>query len=485
MIHIITSMTEISQINVKLKPIFNVQPRVYIPIIYIFIVISLFFIVTIFPGIKNNGSLVTINSHPQGASIYIDNKNVGSTPLDIFIDKGNYNLSIKKSNFNTYNKGLSINGKIFLSLFKKNKDLININLELLNASNILKQSYITMSKWSLLNKNDINKRYQIPFLISDSIMDFHSSKNIDKNELDLFLKSSIKLVTNEFILSDYLRGLMIAKSDNRLPSISSVINSTIFVADIIKEYPDVPLLLYNKIITDNSLLLDSKYYSYLKDKHILKINKNLTKFDEKKDDVYINKIRFKYIPKSELTPNDINFIHSIKEEAFYISEYMITKESYYNFVNDNPKWSKENIKNLKNDGLVDNYYLDFSNDEDYITNISYYSALAWCEWANKTFDLPTGFKISLPSENMWFSSVMYGSIKNIDAWQWTNQGFYIYDHFLTNNMGIPISEYEIIQPRLVVGKNKYNTKIESGRGVQDANWCTPFLSFRPVLVKEK
>ncbi|MGL1892153.1 MAG: PEGA domain-containing protein [Spirochaetaceae bacterium] len=471
-----------SHINITLKPFLNIKPQIYIPIIYSVIFAIVFFTIIILPGILKNGTELNITSTPGNASVYIDDVRIGSTPLKVFVEKGKKTILIKKDNFIDVLIDKKVRGKLFFSLFNKKREDIHTNLLSKNGKQILENAYLEMSRWSLINNKDVKNRYRIPSLLSLSVKDYYRSTDFDKKTLDNYLLSSIKLVTNENIFSDYLRAIMISESDYRLPSISSIKNSIIFVNNIVEENPNTPLLLYNEILKD--IKSDNKYYKLLTDRHRKIINKNVISFEDPKDDVDIGSMTFKYIPNSNITPYDVNFIHNITEESFYISELMVSKENYLDFVSKNPEWNTENKDSLVSDKLVDNYYLSFENSEEYITNVSYFAALAWCKWANSYYEIPEGWIINLPTENMWFSAVLYGINLNVEAWQWTDQGFYLYDHFLTNNNGVPITPFTDITPRLVVGENKYNTKAESGRGVQEANWCTPFLSFRPVLVKE-
>lgn len=477
-------MTETSNINVKLKPIFNIKPKIYIPIIYSLILLIIILTLTVIPGIIKNGSYVTITSTPTNASVYIDDIRVGSTPIKSFVNKGYRKIEIKKSNFAIDSKKVYITANIFLSLFQSKSKLIHFTLTTDLGDEILNKAYKDAAKWSLISSGDISRRYRIPNIISSPVSSYFSAANFNKNRLTDYLKSSIKLVTNEFILSDYLRALAISSSDKKLLSISTIKNSSIFINGLLSEQAHIPLLLYNEILANREADINLEYYKKLSELHRVKINKNAISFQEPLRDIKVDNLTFKNVPKSQITPIDVNFIHNIANENFYISEYMISRESYFEFVEENQKWSIDNLKNLLAEGLVDNYYLDFSSSEVYITNISYYAAQAWCEWANNKYNLPDGYKLVLPSENMWFSATLYGVVKNIDAWQWTNQGFFLYDHFLTDKTGLPLKSFTDITPRLVVGKNKFNTKAESSRGVQDANWCTPFISFRPVLVKE-
>lgn len=460
-------------IKVTLKPIMGIKPKVYIPSIYIILITLFITFVFIAPSIRR-GYKINIISYPPNASVYIDNKRVGSTPLEIQITKGDKEILVHKSQFSPV--------KISKTITKKEKMIFQ--LESQNGSEILNESYENMSNWSLFRDIDVNNRSRIPFIISESVNSYFYSTDFNNDQLNSYLISSLKLVTNEYVLSDYLRAISISASNNKIMTISSVKNTFLTLNNIINEQPNTPLLFYTKILNNSNLNIDDDLFKQFTKMHKTSIEKGVIKFDKGKKQIKTKDLTFNYIPESLIKPVDVNFIHNIEQSDFYISDKMISRKSFMDFVKLNPFWDKSNIDYLIKNDLVDNYYLNFSDDNRYITNISYFAAMEWCSWANTFYSIPEGWKIALPTENMWHAATLYEGVDEVEAWQWTSQGFYVYDHFLSNTEGQFSPEYGFTSARLVVGKNKYNSKKESGRGVQKASWCTPFLSFRPVLKKE-
>ncbi|QEN06097.1 PEGA domain-containing protein [Thiospirochaeta perfilievii] len=469
-------MIDTSHINIKLKDIFKISPNTYIPIFYGLLLIFILLLITVIPGLLNNRTNVIIKSSPTGAAVFIDNELIGSTPLEISLPKGSREFTVKKEHFFDYTSTEVVE--------RRKSQVIYIDLESKKGLDILKNGYANGSRWSLVNSNQLSNRYRIPNIISEPVLDYYEANDFNRESLESYLESSLKLITNEFILSDYLRALAINSSNKKLLSVSSIKNSASFIEKLLNSTPNLSLLIYNKILLRRSLDIKSPALERIARDHQLKINKNVVSFKEQSSSIKVENLNFINIPESQIPTIDVNFIHNISNESFYILEEMVDRDNYFKFLEDNPKWSKENTEELINKGLVDKFYLDFSNDEDYITNISYYAAKAWCEWANEYYNIPSNYKISLPSENLWLSANQFDILDNVDAWQWTNQGFYIYDHFLTKKSGVILDEFDQIEAKLVVGKNKYNTKAESSRGVQNASWCTPFLSFRPVLIRK-
>lgn len=471
-----------THINIKLKPIFGIAPEKYIPVIYTILLIIILFSLIVLPGILKNGSLTKITSSPEAASVWIDGKRVGSTPVTTFVQKGNKKVTLIKENFETVTDEHIFKGRLFFSLFNKRNDELHFNINSKNGSKVLKTAYNELAEWSLTPSDEITERYRIPFFLSKAVTDYKYSEDFNKKEAKNFLNSSIKMVTNKYILSDYLRSYFILNSDNRMPSISTLKNSLNDLSKVNRKSKNLELLLYSNVLSGIDFNLE-RYQKLINNSKKI-IDNSVTSYESSMDSKTIGNYTFNYIPKGEITPLETNFIHEIKENSFFLSDKMITREDFNKFISDSPYWSRDNIDELIKKSLVDENYLKFENEEKYVTNISYYAAREWISWANKNMKIPAGYKLALPTESQWLSATLYGATGKIEAWNWTSQGYYTFDHFLTDENGQFIDEYSFIEPRLVVGSNKYNTRSGNARGVQKANWCTPFLGFRPVLIKE-
>ena len=61
---------DISQVEVRLKPILGIKPGVYMTGIYGVAVFFLLFMLLFNPGIRNNGTVYTVEIVPAGANSY-------------------------------------------------------------------------------------------------------------------------------------------------------------------------------------------------------------------------------------------------------------------------------------------------------------------------------------------------------------------------------------------------------------------------------
>jgi formylglycine-generating enzyme len=83
--------------------------------------------------------------------------------------------------------------------------------------------------------------------------------------------------------------------------------------------------------------------------------------------------------------------HSVTIESFYMDKYLVTNAQFKRFVDQNPQWQPQNIREDFHNGN----YLKQWNARGYppekadhpVVNVSWYAAAAYCQWAGKR--LPT------------------------------------------------------------------------------------------------
>ena len=98
---------DIEKAIVKLKPVFGLKPGIYLTVIYGFIVLLGLFLLLIYPGIKNNGMMIHVDTSPGGAVVYVDNIYKGTAPTSFFVEKGNREIDRKSTRLNSSHIPLS------------------------------------------------------------------------------------------------------------------------------------------------------------------------------------------------------------------------------------------------------------------------------------------------------------------------------------------------------------------------------------------
>lgn len=111
-------------------------------------------------------------------------------------------------------------------------------------------------------------------------------------------------------------------------------------------------------------------------------------------------------PESDYIPITLSY------SAFSMASNLVTENEYAQFVEENPKWSRDNLTELVNEGLVDSNYLKnitlSSRSSRPIRSISWYAAAAYTEWRSEK----DGVEYSLPTLSEWTVAALSASDKD-------------------------------------------------------------------------
>lgn len=538
---------DIEKAIVKLKPVFGIKPGIYLTVIYGFIVLSGLFLLLIYPGIKNKGTMVHVDTSPGGAVVYVDNIYKGTTPTSFFLEKGNREIRIEKKYFKTINFQELIGSRIFGSLLFPEKLKINDNLTLTNQEGFLEDRFKQLSSLALIE--DYYDRYQMPSLISRTVSEFLSGTKTDDKELlyDFLYSMRVNLGSPEMV-NDYVKAISLTnniiisipasnKEDSTQTDLSVIFN---YFADenniqglllsIIKAYPldkrENIIESLEKILGVKSILnnLQTEYFD-MEISGIPAVNGKTVVITNGK---FIGFSSGTYLTGPSLQENtqllvndDIlnSFPHIETVSEFYILEKEVTRKDYALFLDENPDWKIENINNLIENNLVTKDYLnlqDFNDTGKPVSNISWYAAVAYCDWLETK--LPpnmSDYKVKLPSEAEWeaaagfnataasnkvFDESGVSAAKSIDfsrigraelydtmgnLWEWSENWYFPTDS-VNGSFGLAEVSWDGVEKAVRGGSwaNSLSDIEVSTRGSQNPAWCTPFLGFRPVLVKK-
>ncbi len=531
---------DIEKAIVKLKPVFGIKPGIYLTVIYSIIILLGLFFILIYPGLKNNGSLVYVETLPGDTAVYVDNVYMGSTPAKFFVQKGESEIKIEKIYFKPVIMKKFIDGRVFGSvLFPKKLKIIH-DLSLIDPEGFLKDRFKQLSSFGLIE--DYYEHYQMPPLVSRTVSEFLSGTKTENNKIlyDFLYSMRVNLGSPEMVL-DYMKAISLADnpdSSNEETDLSIIPdyfqkekNSEGLVLGIIKAYPVNQrkniIESLGKIEGVHTILnsLSQKYSDIQISKKPVPVGEKIiingmSKFIGFSSGSYLSGPPL--VESTDPLLDDailVSFPHIETVSDFYILEKEVTRKDYLLFLNENPDWEFENIDNLIENHLVTKDYLslqDFTDGEKPVSNISWFAAKAYCEWLETKLppNLST-YRIKLPTEAEWEAAAGFnatGTSNNIflefgvsagkstdftrigkaglydtmgNLWEWCDNWYFPADS-VNGSFGLAESIYEGAE-KAVRGGSWANSEKEikvSTRGSQNPAWCTPFLGFRPVLVRK-
>ncbi|MBK5200586.1 MAG: SUMF1/EgtB/PvdO family nonheme iron enzyme [Spirochaetaceae bacterium] len=474
--------------SVELPKLGNMRPGVYILAFIILAIALIVFLIGILPGLKNGGRFVNFTSDINGVGVFVDDAFVDDAfvtglPGQDFIESGEHSITYTKGGVVLYKSTLKIDHPIFFTwLFKRTKD-VNLNVYELNSEQIdmLRTFDLQMS----INQSSITDFTSvinyIPYALSyaKDVKAFGFSLTtyeIDLATISSFI-SSVKMLDDVKSAYEYL-GLDF--SDN-LKKAETLFNGSI-EGDVGEEATTVEEA--SQIISKASVL-------NFDDVSIESVTIPTTSF------VMGHKTFFTYPQVSEAGVN-------VSVGEFNILRAPVSQYLYSIFVHETPTWSKDNIDNLVEKGLVDNNYLKgialsiMYPSYSPITNISYNAAVSFCKWlstkTSKTITIPTEQQWSLAalSSNEFFNDKYSTSLVSLDSdtttpvlmlggvWEFTSSIFLPFSRLLNEEAILKnIKNLNLNCDIIVKGGSILNKSTSlNSVGVMESEACFDYLGFR-------
>ncbi len=202
--------SNIELLEVKLKPILGIAPKIYVFFITIILLLSLVSILIIIPKFKNPGAYLKINSNIANTYIYLNEKYIGRTPLNKYINTTEGIIKAKRMGFKTYEQNIKINNKFFGSYN------LQINLELVDPEKIIKQRQKELSIMvKIKNINENTKLIPVFSLISSELKEH-------PKYIKQFLKNSIPYLNSIEMFKDFLNSYKVVYSIDKSNNITGI-----------------------------------------------------------------------------------------------------------------------------------------------------------------------------------------------------------------------------------------------------------------------
>ncbi|MDR2589179.1 MAG: SUMF1/EgtB/PvdO family nonheme iron enzyme [Spirochaetales bacterium] len=530
--------------RVILKPVFGIQPRVYVGALYGIGLAVLAFFLLLEPGLSSPGAKVTVTSLPEGASVLLDGIRIGSTPLTAFIAEGDHTLTLRRPFFEERSLPLAVESRLFASRFFPKKQAVHENLALSSAEELLTEAHREFSARALMGEGDPLSPF--PPVLSEAVLDYALSP-AENAEAELFsmLSSALASVNSPAGFRDFIRAGLLAASGGSALSPQSLVKAASWFLSLYGEKPEALywLILVLPPPAREELLASAwtqerlthlaaeekkppfkappppfRRVSILGSEYVLvpkgsfrmggpssaAFSRTLA-LDAKKDDSFAAALR-------RLRENPPYSVWKTLPRDFFLQTREVTQAEYAAFVRENPAWTPANRNVLAAQGLAEESYLASWGDSpappqpDYpASEISWYAAQAYCGWlASKD----TQYAFFLPDEAAWEYAARLNLPPDgkapLSARQLAASGDAAAGNaglkFMLGNLwewcGGPYAPASSIFPpagdsfppaeRAVRGGSWVNSPGSVGpstRASQPPEWCSPYTGFRVAAVR--
>jgi len=483
--------------QVKLKPILGIKPGYYLACIYGAALLLILFFLLINPGLKKPGALVSIKSEPWGAAVLVDGIYMDAAPCKIFIPEGKRTIELSLPGFSSKKLEMDIGNRVFASAIFPLR--MEIEQELKPQSNAgtfagahtsvftgaLAAAFVNeaaeFAAWSFAGEP--GPSYQIPLVLSEGVYRFGpaaSDPTLRQIMNDTILASS-RFAHTRAGLRDLVRAKTLLDNNGLSPSPLSLLSSAAEAIAFLSENPASSQWLSETLPRETAALVRSSSW------HAASKGEKYQVREAPSLQVYGN-IRFMGVTASSsaISGAGIGAIRGAVSGVtnFHIAEAPITQRAWNLFLEEKNEWKPENLYTLLDKDLVDLQYMaewDFAGSPySGMAWVSWHAAEAWCEWYNSKLPAAEGLEARLPTETEW--RIAAELLKTGDYWEWCEDPFVPLPYL--SSPSYAISALGSPERSLRGGSwiNKTGTVDIDTRASLPPHFCSPFVSFRPVLV---
>jgi hypothetical protein len=485
--------------RVRLKPIMGIRPGVYLAVIYGLVILLVFYLIFLHPGITRPGSVVVFTSDPWGAALRVDGVYAGTSPCKVFVPKGNHNIEVVLPGFTTERIEAAVSGRVFASLLFPLRFPLSVRLA---ASEPLKPLEIAASDfaaWSF--GGEPTPAWQAPMALSEGVYRAGSASVYGGETL----AAAARFAVTRAALRDLVRAKALSANGGNASSPLSLIRSVSEIVSFLDGNPNAAAWLADTLPQEPAgALVSSAWYqnqlagfAWLIEKERLSAPPGESSvINPPFPQLRVAGLMFTGLSGGDLTQGE-PFPHQAPIDPFMICSTVVPAPAFADFLDANPQWRPDQRGTLERRGLVTGEYLaDFEAGTGRvitgISAISWYAARAFCEWlGTKLPDSLSGWEVRLPTEAEWEYAAKSSALWNRqglfvrgNAWEWCGNP---YSH-LPFISAPPKAAAAVGSPEYPLRGGSLLNAVMPGnvetRASLPPEICSPFVSFRPVIARK-
>jgi hypothetical protein len=455
--------------QVKLKPILGIRAGVYLSVLYLLILFTVFFLLLVLPGLQNPGAVLHIKTEPEGAAIRIDGIYMGVSVTFFHAPKGIHIIEAVLPGFETESVSLEIPGHIFGSLIFPVRKKIEFQLKTNDPTTAFTKAAEDFAAWSF--GGEPTASWQVPLVLSESA---YRIGPYTVPETDKVLESAVNFTVTRSALRDLTRSKILLDNAGLSPSPSALTGSISDILVFLSENPASASWLSNLLPSEYaSFIKTSGWYKngYAYEKRIILVDDELSQ-----NRLNLSGISFKYIPSGKIITDEGGRLEQqldIAVKKFMISENPVPRSVFEVFLNENPQWM---------DSFTDYFEEEISvfpfeaYDREIITGISWYAANAFCLWLTRQLPASmTGMEVRLPAEIEWEYAAGSGIVgMDRTGWEWCADQF----------TPLQITSFQLIDSPERVLRGKPSAQEAQTRASLPPELSSPFVTFRIVITEK-
>ncbi|MDR2403841.1 MAG: SUMF1/EgtB/PvdO family nonheme iron enzyme [Spirochaetaceae bacterium] len=499
--------------KVHLVAILGIPPGVYLCALYSLILLTILFLLLCYPGIRKFGSLTEFHSEPAGAAVRVDGETRGTTPCKIFIPGGRRVIELVLPGFIPYKTELDVPGRVLGSLFFPRRHSLEAVLVTEAPLEVFTAGAGEYAAWSFAGEP--TAAYQIPLSLSEGAYRAGPAAREPAlyDAMNETLQGALRFAVTKAALRDLIRAKMLTDNGGLSPSPFSLLHSLEDTLTALSGAPGAAPWLADLLPPEAAdLVAGSVWY----EKTIAAASAPASEpgifpgesprsgmapgFGER---IELEGLSFREVFGGAFRESSV-FPHTEETGDFLIALTKTTRVSWEAFLRANPEWRKENSSSLEERGLISPDYLaqeprppgsDPGDLNRPVTGVSWYAAEAYCRWLS-AFLPPSlaGWELRLPTEAEWSYAARLAAAGETPGlpegffrtlWEWCEDPYGPLNFFPLS----PERQRTMPSPERVLRGGSWldfpDSSGEETRGSLPPAFCSPFVSFRPVIAPRR
>jgi hypothetical protein len=467
--------------QVRLRPLLNIRPGIYLACLYGALAAIIFFFTLVYPGLARPGSVIAVSSEPSGAAVLVDGVYQDDTPCQFFVARGPRKIEVTLPGFVPRRVDREITGRLFASALVPLKMAIHERLDAVDPEAGFRDEAAAFAAWSFTGEP--TGAYQIPQTLSEGAYRFGpaAGEGAAAAGMNATLEAAARFAVTRAALRDLIRAKLLLDNRGLSPSPLSLAASAGDLIAFLEDNPAGALWLASLLGGDaQAALTASAWYA----------EAAAGKADQALPApavgvVEAGLLRFREIPGG-VPLGGANFPAGATVETFFIAPREISAAAWEQFLEAEPRWKALNTETLMNEGLVREDYLkpaEFSGaPREGVPGVSWYAAAAFCEWLSAA--LPPSYaswEVRLPSEAEWEYAARSGAIEYGRYWEWCGDPFVPLSILSASAAAAGALGSPERPLRGGSWANPAGSVKPGDRGSLPPAFCSPFVSFRPVI----
>jgi hypothetical protein len=427
---------------------------VYLSVIYLFVILLIFFLVFINPGLRNPCAAIMLATYPQGAALRVNGVYMGTSNGKIVVPAGSHRIEVILPGFKPETLQMDIPGRVFGSALFPKKYPLNVTLQAVDPAAVLVGAAAEFAAWGF--GGEAVSTWQVPLILSEGAYRTGSEAR-GSREIAEIINAAARFTVTRAGLRDLVRAKALIDNGGQVPSPASIFNTVSEIASFLADNAGSAAWLASILGRHGSDVISSKWFvqEQLRAGALSGLPANPRELAQPLE---LAGISFLPVTGGRFILGE-PFPYEANVESFYISASLAPFSVFTAFLEETQQPVRQ----------------EYGESGGRITGVPWQTARDFCAWLSARLPASmTEWEVRLPAEAEWeYAAAQYKlQLTSLNEWcedPYSPLPFFKASPAAVNAVGSPERSIRCVDTGV------------SARTSLPVNVLSPFVSFRPVI----